>query len=468
MVGGNIMEFLNNNFLLSSPQAQDLYHCYAAAMPIFDFHCHIEAKELAENKPYENITRLWLGGDHYKWRAMRINGVDEAMITGKADDFTKFHAWADTIQHAIGNPLYHWTHLELSRYFDIDYPLTVSNCELVYRECNERLSTPELLPRNIVSLSNVTAICTTDDPADDLRYHIELSASDFATKVLPTFRPDRAVQIDKPDYIEYIETLSDASCVNINSFTDLCVALAKRADFFDSNGCRASDISLEIPDFDPNGADGAFKTALSGGKLTAEQIMQFRSELYLFLGELYHKKNWVMQLHIGALRNVSTTMMARLGANTGFDTVDDCNYIRPLATYLDALQKAGHLPKTILYNLNAKDTQALATLAATFCGDGIPGKVQYGAAWWFLDTLEGNREQLKTLSGLYLLPRFIGMLTDSRSLLSYTRHEYFRRILCGMLGEQMEKGLIPDDIEYIGKIVQDVSFNNAFSFFGLA
>ena len=461
------MGFIENEFLLSSPQSQDLYHYYAAAMPIFDFHCHIEAKELAENKPYENITRLWLGGDHYKWRAMRINGIDEETITGKADDFTMFRAWADTIQHAIGNPLYHWTHLELARYFDIDYPLTVSNCEHVYRECSERLKTPEMLPQNIVIRSNVAAICTTDDPADDLRYHIELAASDFDTKVLPTFRPDRAAQIDKPGYQEYIEKLSTVSGVNIKSFTDLCEALSKRADFFEANGCKTSDISLEINDFKPRGADQAFKIALSGGDLTAEQAMHFRSGLYLFLGELYHKKNWVMQLHIGALRNASTALLSRIGPNTGFDTVDDYAYIRPLAAFLDALQRDGHLPKSVLYNLNGKDTQALATLAATFCGDGIPGKVQYGAAWWFLDTLEGNREQLKTLSGLYLLPRFIGMLTDSRSLLSYTRHEYFRRILCGMLGEQMEKGLIPDDIEYIGKIVQDISFNNAYSFFGL-
>ncbi len=462
------MEFLNSHFLLNTIKSQKLYHCYANAMPIFDFHCHIEAKELAENKPFDNITRLWLGGDHYKWRAMRINGIDEDVITGKSDDFTKFRAWADTIQHAIGNPLYHWTHLELARYFDINYPLTVSNCEFVYHECGERLQTPEMLPQNIVCRSNVAAICTTDDPADDLRYHIELAASDFNAKVLPTFRPDRAAQVDKPGYKEYIEILSSASGLNINSFKDLCDALSKRADFFETNGCKTSDISLEIPDFNPKGADQAFEIALSGGELTAEQTMNFRSELYLFLGELYHKKNWVMQLHIGALRNAGTALLSRIGPNTGFDAVDDYPYIRPLAAYLDALQNNGHLPKTILYNLNSKDTQALAALAATFCGDGMPGKVQYGAAWWFLDTLEGNREQLKTLSGLYLLPRFIGMLTDSRSLLSYTRHEYFRRILCGILGEQIENGLIPNDLEYIGKIVQDISFNNSYSFFGLS
>ncbi|HNX14815.1 MAG TPA: glucuronate isomerase [Oscillospiraceae bacterium] len=462
------MGFLNNQFLLNTNRSQELYRCFASAMPIFDFHCHIEAKELAENKPYENITRLWLGGDHYKWRAMRINGVDEDLITGKADDFTKFQAWADTIQHAIGNPLYHWTHLELARYFDIDYPLTVSNCEYVYRECSERLQTPDMLPQNIVSRSNVVAICTTDDPADDLRYHAVLAKSDFDTKVLPTFRPDRAAQIDKPGFRDYIEKLSAISGVKINNFTGLCDALSKRADFFEANSCKSSDISLEIPDFNPIGADTAIQIVLSGGELTAEQAMNFRSGLYLFLGELYHKKNWVMQLHIGALRSASTALLSRIGPNTGFDAVDDYSYIRPLAAYLNTLQNAGHLPKTILYNLNGKDTQALAALAATFCGDGIPGKVQYGAAWWFLDTLEGNREQLKKLSGLYLLPRFIGMLTDSRSLLSYTRHEYFRRILCGMLGEQMENGLIPNDLKYIGKIIQDISFNNAYSFFGLA
>ncbi len=461
------MGFLDDRFLLNTNRSRELYRRYAAAMPIFDFHCHIEAKELAENRPYETITRLWLGGDHYKWRAMRINGIDEETITGKADDFTKFRAWTDTIRHAIGNPLYHWTHLELARYFDIGYPLTVSNCEQVYRECNERLQTPEMLPRNIVGRSNVAAICTTDDPADDLHFHIALAESDFNAKVLPTFRPDRAAQIDKPGYREYLEKLSAVSGVNINTFTDLCDALSTRADFFEKNGCKTSDISLEIPDFDPSGADRAFEIALSGGEVSAEQAMRFRSGLNLFLGELYHQKNWVMQLHVGALRNANTALLSRIGPNAGFDAVDDYPYIRPLAAYLDALENAGHLPKTVLYNLNGKDTQALAALAATFCGGGIQGKVQYGAAWWFLDTLEGNREQLKTLAGLYLLPRFIGMLTDSRSLLSYTRHEYFRRILCGMLGEQMENSLIPDDIEYIGKIVQDISFNNAYSFFGL-
>ncbi len=462
--------FLSDDYLLHTEAAKRLYHTYAAEMPIFDFHCHIDASVLAENKPFENITRVWLGGDHYKWRAMRINGIDESLITGDAPAIDKFRAWASTVENAIGNPLYLWTHLELKQYFDIDYPLGSGNADAVYAECCARLQTPELLPRSIVRRSNVAALATTDDPADDLSAHQALAASDFETRVLPTFRPDRALGIEKSGYPAYLQRLSAACGMTIRNLTDLYNALENRIGYFADNGCRASDLSLQLEEFTPVDelrADEIFRKALDGQPIDEQERLQFLSTVLLFLGWRYHAHGWVMQLHIGALRNVSAAMYAELGPDSGFDTVDDYSFVRPLAGFLSALESCEALPKTVLYNLNAKDSQALAALAASFCGGGVCGRVQYGAAWWFLDTLEGNRRQLETLAGLHLLPRFIGMLTDSRSLLSYPRHACFRRILCDLIGGWMEDGLISGDEQRAGAIVRGVSFDNAAAFFGL-
>jgi len=461
--------FIHEDFLLQSKAARTLYHEYAKNMPIIDYHCHLDPKEIAQDKRYNSITEVWLGGDHYKWRAMRTNGVDEEFITGSAPDKEKFLKWAETMPYLVGNPLYHWTHLELKRYFDIDKLLGPDTAEEIWERCNQRLSEPDFSARGIIRKSNVEVICTTDDPADGLEYHRQIREDpSFDVKVLPAFRPDRAVNIEKPDFSDYIRKLSSVSGVTIRTLEDLCSALESRIAFFHENGCRLSDHAMEPPVFVPGTereAADIFRKAMDGQKLTDHEIALFKTRMMLFLGSRYAEWGWVMQLHIGTQRDNNTRMFEKLGPNTGFDMMSDYTYSVPLARYMDTLDKNGLLPKTILYVINPRDNEMIATLTGCFQGDCIPGKIQFGSGWWFNDQKDGMIRQMTALASIGLLSRFVGMLTDSRSFLSYTRHEYFRRILCNMLGAWMETGEAPNDMALMGRMVQDICYYNAKNYF---
>lgn len=463
-------KFIHKDFLLHNDTAVTLYHDYAQKMPIIDYHCHLDPKEIALNKQYRNITEVWLGGDHYKWRAMRANGVDERFITGDAPDKEKFMKWAETMPYLIGNPLYHWTHLELKRYFGINTLLCPETAESIWEHCNELLKQPEFSAQGIIRQSRVKAICTTDDPADTLEYHQMIKEDpsiDF--KVLPTFRPDKAVNLEKKGYKEYIEKLGQAAGVDIKSLKDLYQALDNRLQYFHEMGCRISDHAVEPPVYEAGGdtkADAAFRKAAKGEHLTLKEINLFKTRLMLFFGRKYAELGWAMQLHIGAQRDNNTRMFKQLGPNTGYDAMADYHYSEVLAKYLDALEKDSNLPKTILYTLNPISNEMLVSLAGCFQG-GIPGKIQFGSAWWFMDQKDGMLQQMRILASNGLLSRFVGMLTDSRSFLSYTRHEYFRRILSNLLGSWVEQGEAPDDMELLGRMVQDISYNNALNYFKL-
>jgi len=463
--------FMDENFLLNSKTAEVLYHNYAKGMPIIDYHCHLNPREIAENKKYKNITELWLGGDHYKWRAMRSNGVEEKYITGDAPDKEKFLKWAETISRCIGNPLYHWTHLELKRYFNIDTVLSPDTAEEIWERCNGILASGQLSARDLIKRSNVKVICTTDDPTDSLEYHKAIASDNTVdVKVYPAFRPDKAINIDKEGFADYLIKLGKAANINIKGYEDLKIALAGRIQFFHDAGCRVSDHALDMvvyAEASDEEMERILNKALNGLSLTEVEIKKYKSQVLLFAGREYAKRNWIMQLHIGAIRNANNQMMKLIGPDTGFDTMGDRTFAEDLAKILDALNITGTLPKTILYCLNPKDNEVLGSLIGCFQGDGIPGKLQFGSGWWYNDQKDGMIRQMTALANLGLLSRFVGMLTDSRSFSSYTRHEYFRRILCNLIGTWVENGEAPDDMKLLGVIVQDICYNNAARYFQL-
>ncbi|NLB80792.1 MAG: glucuronate isomerase [Clostridiaceae bacterium] len=438
-------QFMDENFLLDNDISQRLYHDYAKKMPIYDYHCHLNPKEIFENKKFDNITRMWLAGDHYKWRLMRQNGVDEKYITGDATDYEKFEKFVQCVQYAAGNPIYHWCHLELRRYFDVFDILCEQNTKLIWDKCSKKTFTPQQLMKS----SNVTTICTTDDPLDTLEYHGKLS--DFTVEVLPTFRPDKLVNIHKPGFTEYI-----AKC-NINTFTELKDFIKKRLMFFIDFGCKFSDHGLDYIPFELGDAEDAFRKALNNEKLTPKQINAYKTEILLYCAQLYKEHNIIMQLHFGALRDTNTAMHKKLGENTGFDSINDLHCAANLAALINEMN--GN-PKIILYSLNPSDNYTLATMTGNY------RDVRFGSAWWFNDQIDGMTEQMKAHANLGPLNKFLGMLTDSRSFLSYPRHEYFRRILCSILGRWVNEGLFPKDYSILGKIVQDICYNNVIEFIG--
>lgn len=480
--------FMDQDFLLSNEISKTLYHNYAKEMPIYDYHCHLSPKEIAENKSYANITQLWLGGDHYKWRVMRSNGVSEDFITGAQSDYDKFIAFAKSIPYTIGNPMYHWTHLELKRYFGIDAVLSEKNADEIWNQCNALLATDAFRAKALITRSNVGVICTTDDPIDDLFYHQQIKEDKaFATKVLPTFRPDKGINITLATFNPWIAQLEKVVGYSIDDVATLLKAFDERVTYFHEIGCRLSDHALDEVDYaaildmektlaatDKNSvfmpgivemADIAFKKARLGETLTAIEVTTYKSMMIHFLGKCYAKNGWVMQLHIGALRNNSSRMHKQLGPDTGFDSINDTVFAANLSKLLNELDTLDLLPKTILYVLNPRDNYVIGTMIGNYQGGGIPGKIQFGSGWWFCDQKDGMIDQMKALSQLGLISRFVGMLTDSRSFLSYIRHEYFRRILCNLFGEWVENGEYPADIEFLGQMVQDICYNNAVAYF---
>lgn len=464
-------KFMDDNFLLESEIAEELYHKYAKEMPIYDYHCHLSPKEIYEDKKFKNITEAWLGGDHYKWRAMRSNGIEEKYITGNSEDYDKFLAWAKTLPKALGNPLYHWTHLELQRYFGITETLSEKTAKIIWEKANKLIEQNDFSARSLIIKSNVKVICTTDDPIDNLEYHIKLKEDkNFDVKVLPTFRPDKAVEIKKDDFISWIEKLKNVSGKEINNYSDLKNILTTRIDFFHEVGCRISDHGLIDVPYSENTDEEVskiFLKALNKLEITKLEENKYKSNMLNFFGKEYAKRNWTMQIHFGALRNNNTNMFKKLGADTGFDSVNDSNVAYEISRILDSLEKENSLPKTILYTLNPKDNYVLGTMLGNFQGEGIKGKIQFGSGWWFNDNKDGMIEQMKALGNLGLLGNFVGMLTDSRSFLSYTRHEYFRRIMCNLIGQWVENGEYPYDEEMLEEIIKGISFNNSRDYFGI-
>ena len=460
--------FMDRDFLLKSDTAKTLYHNHAEHMPIIDYHCHINPMEIYEDKHYDTITEVWLGGDHYKWRAMRSCGVPERYITGDASPAEKFQQWAETIPNLIGNPLYHWTHLELQRYFGITEPLNGYNAAEIYEKCNEQLK--ELGVREIIRRSNVKLICTTDDPADDLRAH-ELLADDptVPAAVLPAFRPDKAMRADKPDFPQYVKRLEKAVGYPIEKMEDMRRALRDRIEYFGSHRCRVSDHALDYcfcVEADEQTLDGIFARAKAGEGITWDEQLAYHTALLLTVGLEYAKRDWVMQLHFGCIRDNSSTMFAKLGPDTGFDAANDVSNAVGLARLLDALERAGALGKTILYSLNPADNTVIGTVMGAFQTDSpIPGKIQQGSAWWFNDHKPGMEAQMTSLMSLGAMGSFNGMLTDSRSFLSYTRHEYFRRILCNLFGQLVEDGEYPNHLDWLGRMVENISYHNTLRYF---
>ena len=457
--------FIGEEFLLQSETARVLYHEHAAKMPIYDYHCHIPAEQVAVDKRFDNLTQIWLYGDHYKWRAMRANGVEERYITGDASEWEKFEKWAQTVPYTLRNPLYHWTHLELKRPFGITGKLLgPDTAREIYDKCGEMLRTPDFSVRNIMRKMNVRLICTTEGPLDKLEHHKKIWQDGFEIKVHAAFRPDKALMVEDPASLnEWIDRLEQVSGVSIRSFDSFLQALKNRHDYFHANGCRLSDYGLETAyaaDYSVKDVEEAFGWLRAGKKLDAEAHHIFKSATLFELVKMDAEAGWVMQLHLGALRDINTYMLDRLGPNTGYDTIGDFEIARPLAKFLNRLESAKKLPKTILYNLNPRDNELMAAMIGSF-QSGSPGKIQYGSGWWFLDQKNGMENQINALSNMGLLARFVGMLTDSRSFLSYPRHEYFRRILCNMLGNDVEAGLLPKDMSLLGQMVEDICFNNA-------
>lgn len=463
--------FLCNDFLLSNKTSRQLYHDYAKDMPIYDYHCHLSIKDIAENRQFENLSQIWLASDHYKWRALRTAGIQEECITGKASDYDKYMAWAHTVPKTIGNPLYHWTHLELRRPFGITGQLFgPETANAIWHQCNELLATPEFSTQGIMQQMNVVMVGATDDPVDSLIYHQQLRNSSFQhTEVTPSWRPDRVLTINRTDFTSYIEKLSRVTELEIRTFSQLLNALESRLNYFDSHGCKSADHSMEDIDFasipTETRLNAIFNKRLNNETLTQLEVTQFATTLHVWLAQQYCKRQWVMQLHIGAQRNNNSRMFNLLGRDMGFDSIGDKPYAAQLAALLDAMDQTNELPKTILYCLNPRDNEMLATMAGNFQGNGIAGKIQFGSAWWFNDQKDGMERQLTQLSQLGLLSQFVGMLTDSRSFLSYTRHEYFRRILCNMIGTWVENGEAPNDIVLLGEMVQNICFNNAKAYF---
>ncbi|WP_339207607.1 glucuronate isomerase [Paenibacillus sp. FSL K6-3182] len=464
--------FMDDHFLLSNETAIKLYHDFAKDMPIIDYHCHLSPQQIFENKSFENITEAWLYGDHYKWRAMRANGVEERFVTGGegVTDYERFEAWAKTVPQTIGNPLYQWSHLELRRYFGIYELINEKNAPSIWEQVNAKLATGQFKARDLVNMSKVEVICTTDDPVDSLEYHIAIKAlDDFNVQVLPSFRPDKALEINRPTFLEWVGKLEEAAATTIDSYDALLDALEARVKFFAEVGCKVSDHALDYVAYaETTKADAAaiFAKALNKETVSLEEEKQYKTFTLLFLGRLYAERGWAMQFHINAARNNSSRMFGKLGPDTGFDSINDSDVAYPLTRLLDALDMDDALPKTIVYSLNAKDNDVLGSIIGSFQGGGVPGKIQLGSAWWFNDTKNGMLDQMNTHANQGLLSRFVGMLTDSRSFLSYTRHEYFRRLLCNLLGEWVENGEAPEDMELLGQMVQNISYRNAKAYFG--
>lgn len=462
--------FMDKNFLLSTKTAEKLYHEYAADMPIIDYHCHINPQEIYEDRKFENITQVWLGGDHYKWRQMRFNGVEEKYITGDATDREKFQKWAETLEMAIGNPLYHWSHLELKNYFGYEGVLNGDTAEEVWNLCNAKLAEDDMTVRNLIKKSNVRLLCTTDDPVDSLEWHKKIKEDDsFDVQVLPTWRPDKAMNIEKADYLDYLGKLSDVSGVSIISFATLLDALQKRMDWFEEVGCCISDHGLLYVMYQPATEDeieAIFATRLSGGSLSREEEFKFKTAFMVAMGRAYHKKGWAMQIHYGVKRDNNESIFGKLGPDAGIDCISNYAPSAELADYLNALAKTDEIPKTILYSLNPVDNAAIGSVIGCFQDSSAVAKIQHGSAWWFNDHKTGMTEQMISLANLGLLGNFIGMLTDSRSFLSYARHEYFRRIMCELIGGWVENGEYPADYKALEKIVKGISYNNALKYFG--
>lgn len=476
-------KFMDDNFLLQTATAQDLYHNHAAKMPIIDYHCHLIPEMVANDHRFKSITELWLGGDHYKWRAMRTNGIDERFCTGKdTTDWEKFEKWAETVPYTFRNPLYHWTHLELKTAFGIDKLLSPATAREIFDECNEKLQQPEYTARGFMRRYNVETVCTTDDPVDDLRYHRayaeEMAASEKivnsksenskSPKMLPAWRPDKAMNIEKPEYAAYINQLGEVAGVSITTFADMMDALQRRHDFFHEMGSRLSDHGIE-EFYDEPYTDAEinqiFAKAMSGKELTTTEIRQYKHCFLRLCAEMDHASGWAQQYHYGAIRDNNSLMYQRLGADTGFDSIGEFTTAKAMSHFLDELNREGRLTRTILYTLNPCANEVIATMLGNFQDGSCPGKIQFGSGWWFNDQLDGMERQMNALSVLGLLSRFVGMLTDSRSFLSYPRHEYFRRLLCNLLGNDVENGLLPNDLPSLYRMVEDISYNNAKRYF---
>ncbi|GAA4330216.1 glucuronate isomerase [Mucilaginibacter gynuensis] len=465
----NMKKFLDEHFLLETDTAKLLYHDYAKHLPIIDYHCHLPPDEIANNVNYENITRVWLNGDHYKWRAMRANGVNEAYITGAKTDAEKFTQWAATVPYTLRNPLYHWTHLELQRYFNIHDILSPDTATQVYNTCTDLLQTQEYSTRGLISKMNVEVICTTDDPLDNLAYHQQLKSEGLALKVLPAFRPDKAMAAENTEalnaYIDKLEAVADAT---IGTYNDYLTELKGRHDYFAANGCSVSDHGLEqiyAADYEDSEISFIFNKIRNKETLSATDVLKFKSAMLFEFALWDHEKGWVQQYHIGALRNNNTRAFSNLGPDTGWDSIGDFSQAAALSKFLNRLDTEDRLAKTIIYNLNPADNEVIAAMTGNFNDGSVAGKVQFGSAWWFLDQKDGMTRQLNALSNMGLLSRMVGMLTDSRSFLSFPRHEYFRRLLCNLFGNDIENGELPNDTPWVGKIIQDISYNNAVNYF---
>lgn len=463
--------FLDKDFILETETAKELYHEHAAKLPIIDYHCHLNPKLVAENYQFDNLSEIWLAGDHYKWRAMRTNGVDERYCTGKdTSDWEKFEKWAETVPYTMRNPLYHWTHMELKTAFGVEKLLNPATAREIFDLCTEKLRTPEFSARGLMKHYKVETVCTTDDPVDSLEYHLALKKEGFEIKVLPTWRPDKAMAVEvAADFRTYIEKLSEVSGVTINKFEDLIAALRNRHEFFASVGCRLSDHGIEefyAEDYTQSEIDAIFNKVYGGTALSLTEIIKFKSAMLVEFAILDWEKGWTQQFHYGAIRNNNTRLFKQLGPDTGFDSIGDFTVAKNMAKFFDRLDTNNKLAKTIIYNLNPRDNDMLATMIGNFQDGSVAGKIQFGSGWWFLDQKTGMEAQMNSLSNLGLLSRFVGMLTDSRSFLSYPRHEYFRRILCNLIGNDVEKGLLPaSELPFLGQLVENVSYNNANNFF---
>jgi glucuronate isomerase len=463
-------QFIDDNFLLETKTAEYLYHEHARKMPIIDYHCHLIPQQIADDIQFENITQAWLYGDHYKWRAMRSNGIDEKYCTGDASDYEKFEKWAETVPMTIRNPLYHWTHLELSRYFGIHDLLSPATAKKIYEESSAMLNTKEYSVRGLMNRMKVEVVCTTDDPVDNLEYHKKIKNDGFHILVMPAWRPDKAMAVENvKTYNQYLDKLSEVSGIEISNYKSLLEALKKRHDFFHSAGCRLSDHGLEnfyAESYSDREIEKIFKILRSGRDISKTDQLIIKSAILYEAALMDHEKGWTQQYHVGAMRNNNTRMMRQLGPDTGFDSIGDYPVATPMSRFLDKLDVDNRLAKTILYNLNPSDNEIMATMLGNFQDGTVPGKIQFGSGWWFLDQKEGMIRQMNALSTLGLLSRFVGMLTDSRSLLSYPRHEYFRRILCNLLGNDVEGGEIPNDRKLLGEMVENICYFNAKNYFG--